>query len=89
MQFEHDVSSQIIPSRAVHRNLAMADVFAGKEAHRGECSGLSAHQTGMSLELCPRRAAAPILRALLQCAITTYVGLELSLLILVAVGPSM
>jgi hypothetical protein len=62
----------------------MADAFAGTKAHHRECANLSARQTGAFLS--SQDYGLNVLIRLLQGAITTYVGLELSLLILVAVG---
>jgi hypothetical protein len=62
----------------------VADGFAGTKAHRRECPNLSACQIGTFLSY--QSYSRNVLIKLLQGAITTYVGLELSLLILVAVG---
>ena len=61
----------------------MANAIPGPEAHRGERPCLPAHQTGSFF----RPKASLIDTDNVQGAITTYVGLELALLILVAIGP--
>jgi ABC-type multidrug transport system fused ATPase/permease subunit len=63
----------------------MANGLSGTEADRGECAGFSTHQIG-TLLLLQRGMYSHMSINLVQGVITTYVGLELSLLILVAVG---